>query len=247
MKEMDSYGLKLCKFQAELFERSINAAECSSAIFIRRFMLSDLAKRFDAVSVREKSAIRLCKQYLGVDAVHLIDPTLLLIKEDYIDLLHPTAKTENLLVCYILDKTDQKTAIATEIMRSLGYQIQNINIDGNNSRQLSVEEWIDSFHRADFIFTDSFHGCVFSVIFRKPFIVFGNIDRGLSRFDSLLNMFDLKNRMVTSYDDYKNRCHELLMSFNYNQVDSIIACEQKKSLEFLTKYLTEFYKTNNNA
>ena len=47
MKEMDSYGLKLCKFQAELFEQSINAAECSSAIFIRRFMLSDLAKRMD--------------------------------------------------------------------------------------------------------------------------------------------------------------------------------------------------------
>lgn len=47
MKKMDSYGLKLCKFQAELFQKSVNEIECSSRIFIRRFMLSNLAKRMD--------------------------------------------------------------------------------------------------------------------------------------------------------------------------------------------------------
>lgn len=47
MRKMDSYGLKLCKFQAELFEQSAEKTECSSKIFIRRFMLSDLAKRMD--------------------------------------------------------------------------------------------------------------------------------------------------------------------------------------------------------
>ena len=44
---MDNYGLKLCKFQAELFEKSSDEENCSSKIFIRRFMLSDLAKRMD--------------------------------------------------------------------------------------------------------------------------------------------------------------------------------------------------------
>ena len=47
MRKMDHYGLRLCKFQAELFEKSIEIADCSSKIFIRRFMLSDLAKRMD--------------------------------------------------------------------------------------------------------------------------------------------------------------------------------------------------------
>ncbi len=47
MRKMDNYGLKLCKFQATLFQKSIEEAECSSKIFIRRFMLSDLAKRMD--------------------------------------------------------------------------------------------------------------------------------------------------------------------------------------------------------
>lgn len=49
MKEMDNYGLKLCQFQAELFQKSINETKCSSKIFIRRFMLSDIAKRMDKV------------------------------------------------------------------------------------------------------------------------------------------------------------------------------------------------------
>lgn len=47
MRKMDNYGLKLCKFQAELFQNSIDQTACSSMIFIRRFMLSDLAKRMD--------------------------------------------------------------------------------------------------------------------------------------------------------------------------------------------------------
>ena len=47
MKKMDPFGLKLCSYQAALFEASVRAAECSSAVFIRRFMNSDLAKRMD--------------------------------------------------------------------------------------------------------------------------------------------------------------------------------------------------------
>ena len=47
MRKIDTYGLNLCNFQAELFQKSLTETECSSMIFIRRFMLSDLAKRMD--------------------------------------------------------------------------------------------------------------------------------------------------------------------------------------------------------
>ncbi len=47
MREIDSYGLKLCEFQANLFEKSIEEAECSSPVFLRRFMNSELAERMD--------------------------------------------------------------------------------------------------------------------------------------------------------------------------------------------------------
>jgi len=47
MRKIDSIGLKLCSFQAQLFEESLNKCECSSRIFARRFLNSDLAKRID--------------------------------------------------------------------------------------------------------------------------------------------------------------------------------------------------------
>lgn len=60
MRKIDHYGLKLCNFQAELFQKSLTETECSSKIFIRRFMLSDFAKRmdtdgflFDAISITD--------------------------------------------------------------------------------------------------------------------------------------------------------------------------------------------------
>ena len=48
MKKMDSYGLKMCAFQAKLFEKSISKLDCSSKVFIRRFMNSELASRMDS-------------------------------------------------------------------------------------------------------------------------------------------------------------------------------------------------------
>lgn len=47
MREMDHYGLQMCKFQGELFEESLRKTECGSKVFLRRFMLSDLAERMD--------------------------------------------------------------------------------------------------------------------------------------------------------------------------------------------------------
>lgn len=47
MREMDHYGLRMCKFQGELFKESLRKAECGSKVFLRRFMLSDLAERMD--------------------------------------------------------------------------------------------------------------------------------------------------------------------------------------------------------
>lgn len=48
MREMDDYGLKVCKYQGELFEESLYEVECSSPIFLRRFLLSDLVARMDS-------------------------------------------------------------------------------------------------------------------------------------------------------------------------------------------------------
>ena len=57
---------------------------------------------------------------------------------------------------------------------------------------------------ADYVVTDSFHGCVFSIIFGKEFVAYANRDRGMARFISLLRTFGLEDRLVTSFDKYKS-------------------------------------------
>ena len=57
---------------------------------------------------------------------------------------------------------------------------------------------------ADYVVTDSFHGCVFSIIFGKEFVAYANRDRGMARFISLLRTFGLEDRLVTSFGKYKS-------------------------------------------
>ena len=66
-----------------------------------------LLKQFDAVSVREASGVDLCRKHFGVEARHVLDPTMLLTAEDYIRLFETagTPKSPGTLLCYILDET----------------------------------------------------------------------------------------------------------------------------------------------
>ena len=62
----------------------------------------------------------------------------------------------------------------------------------------TIEEWLSYFRDAKYVITDSFHGTVFSIMFNKDFMVYGNNKRGNSRFNSLLGLFSLQNRLVAS-------------------------------------------------
>ena len=73
----------------------------------------------------------------------------------------------------------------------------DINLPIENRIAPSVEQWLRGFYDAEFVVTDSFHACVFSILFNKPFLVVGNQKRGLSRFVSLLGMFGLEDRLIT--------------------------------------------------
>lgn len=87
----------------------------------RQHDVQALAKQFDAISVREDSGVVLCKKYLGVDAVHLLDPTMLLNKEDYIRLVEQEQipSSEKKLMTYILDQSEEKQAIVRKISQTL--------------------------------------------------------------------------------------------------------------------------------
>lgn len=157
-----------------------------------------LAKKFDGISVREKSGITLCDKYFGVNATHVLDPTLLLYAEDYVKLCSHISKREPFVFVYVLDKNEEKIKSIVNFAenRELPYFIKGA--DNSVSDDDTIELWLSYFRDAAFILTDSFHGTAFSIIFNKDFYVFGNEKRGNSRFDSLLDTFDLKDRMVNN-------------------------------------------------
>ena len=167
---------------------------------------------FDAVSVREESAIKLCQEYLGrIDVKHVLDPTMLLPKEEYIKLVEDahTPKSKGNLMCYILDETDEKQQLVQKIAKDRGYmpfyansQVDNSNLPNKDRIQSPLEQWLRGFIDAEFVVTDSFHACAFSIIFNKPFVVIGNKGRGMARFSSLLSMFSLAHNLINSVEDY---------------------------------------------
>lgn len=178
----------------------------------------ELLKIFDAVSVRESSGIQLCKEHFFVDALHLLDPTMLLDKDDYIKQINIkdiTKSTGNLLI-YILDETKEKRDLIEYTSKKYNLKSFKVNsrVDDwsapiNERIQPSVEQWLRGFYDAKLIVTDSFHACVFSILFNKPFFVIANEKRGYTRFSSLLNLFNLNDRLINNVTDinYSKEIH----------------------------------------
>ena len=197
---------------------------------------------FDAVSVREENGVKLCKQYFDIDALHVLDPTMLLDVNDYIELFKQkqTPKSKGNLLNYVLDETDEIESLIKKVasMKKMVPFAVNNPYEGDNTKPLnqrikpSVEAWLRGFYDADFVITDSFHACVFSIIFKKQFIVIGNKERGMARFESLLKMFGLEERLVDEKVDVNN-----LHPIDYDIVYNLYGQLKKKSLLFLSENL----------
>jgi len=206
-----------------------------------------LLKMFDAVSVREDSAVNLCRTYFNLDSAHLLDPTLLLDKEVYTRIVEKQKikKSPGNLFSYILDKSAVKSAVVDAVATKLGLSPFSVMARRSfaefGKRSLDdcvfppVEEWIRGFMDARFVITDSFHGTVFAILFNKPFLSLANKSRGLSRFTSLLKLFHLEDRLVFSFDDLElNNLKEI----QWESVNSILKDEKEKSFQFLKMNLT---------
>ena len=160
--------------------------------------------KFDAVSVREDSGVILCRDYLGYDkAINLIDPTLLLKLDDYIYLIKDMPRLQSHLVAYILDSSEEKFRLVDSIAKEK--HLIPIYVNQSSITLPSVEKWLQLFRDADYVVTDSFHACVFSVIFGKEFVALGNKERGLARFESLLRTLNLEDRIFYSTADYSSK------------------------------------------
>lgn len=204
---------------------------------------SALLKKFNAVGVRESSGVLLCKKYLNSNAQHVLDPTLLLSPKDYIDNLNISdfKKSKGDFLVYILDMTDEKKKIVDYISKK--YHLIPFYVNSkcddklcelNDRIQPPVEVWLRGFYDAKFVFTDSFHACAFSINFNKPFLVYGNKERGMSRFVSLLSEFGLNNQLIDNYDEAKNR---MVKNIDWQYINTLLDKNRKESVAFLNNAL----------
>ncbi len=201
-----------------------------------------LIKKFDAISVREDSGIALVENYLQAKAIQTLDPTLLLDKSDYERLIpnNETGNTGNLMV-YILDSSESKTKIVNFIAKN--NNLQPFSVMPNNmltvDTKSEIEEcvfspiakWIRGFIDAEFVITDSFHGCIFSILFNKSFIVIGNNERGMTRFTSLLKTFNLEDRLIFTLDELTSGI--LTPTIDWSKINKIRSEKKKDSIQFL--------------
>lgn len=205
-----------------------------------------LLQQFDGVSVRERGAVALCREHFGREALHVLDPTMLLNAADYRQLIAQSPETlqpiEGLMT-YILDSDFEKEAVAQRIAEQNGWSVfrsnsryEDLTAPLAERIQPPVEQWLQGFAQAQMILTDSFHACVFSILFHRPFVVIGNAARGLSRFHSLLSLFGLESRLVTSAAEAERVAAQPIC---WETVDSRLEEERIKSMAFLKQHLGE--------
>ena len=195
-----------------------------------------LIERFTAVSVREQSGAELIRNVYKwkCNPVVMPDPALLLTEKDY-ERIIKNVETEGLdtgLFCYILDRTYDKEKAINVLSQS--YSLNPYCVYPNEDPSCpSVEEWLNCFKKAKFVFTDSFHGCVFSLIFHKPFLAYGNVNRGLARFTSLLEAFGQKNRLITSLVGVDNNTLSSLKTIDCLHISKIQQELQNSAIKYL--------------
>lgn len=194
-------------------------------------------KRFDKISVRDKLSLQITKEIFDLKNVSQVcDPTFICDYEEYEKLINRSKinLTTEYILAYVLDPTDEK-----------GKRLEKLSVDKNilvliilDERQLNWEEnkkalnltgkgnvkvaekvdlndFLKYFKNSKAVFTDSFHGTIFSIIFKKPFITLRNIVRGGERFFSLLIPLNLTYRLFENVNCI-NKNYDLYEYIDYN-------------------------------
>lgn len=155
---------------------------------------------FCNVSVREKTGQELCRTYLDVEAKWVLDPTMLLGPEIYRNFVRKSQ--DKFIFCYLLDyESPFNQAIMNELSDLYSNPVKTTRLIKNRllkriTPTLSIQGWLSNIYNAEIILTDSFHGCVFCILFNKPFYVLENDKGGNTRIMSLLDYFGLVDRLI---------------------------------------------------
>lgn len=210
--------------------------------------LKECLSKFQLISVREASSVNMLKDLSINNVVHTMDPTLLLSAKQWERLEKSIDCNEpKYIFVYLLGQRKNDRYCITELARALNLKIATVpyacgeynSVDDHfgdiRVMDCSPEEWLYLIHHAEYVITDSFHGTVFSTIFKKKFIVLNrqfteNIN---NRMIDYLNTINQKDKMIEAenlmtleqfkwdYDDIDNRLDEKI-KFSKSYLDTLV-------------------------
>ena len=192
-----------------------------------------LLKNFSGISTREKGSIKLIEEHFGIKPKFVLDPTFLIDKKYYFELIKNyndnLTKNDNYIFVYNI-------AGAPYIIKAMKNASQELNIDTyyfplNNDS--SVLDFLFHIINSKAVITNSYHGTVFSIIFNKPFLTIYIKNTAIERYKSLGSIFNISERMVEISQEPNFNLLKMPLNINYKLLNQL----KQESINFLKENL----------
>lgn len=218
------------------FSSSIGQTDLSEE---EKSLFAKYLKEYKRISVRESSAVKMLSE-IGIPSVNLIDPTLMLNRNDWGDILNGTRlhKKDYLLVYipYNIHDKEEIYSLARRVARSKGLQIITFSWTRTKEpladftyRDASPLDFLSLMYHASFVITNSFHGTAFSINLNRDFFVFLPTEF-VSRVEDILTMVDLKSRLVPYGEIDSVNVGE---SIDYTKANTILESKRSEVRDFI--------------
>lgn len=232
----------------------ISYAACSGRDFFKerdKERLKNAIADFNYISVRNNHTYSFTKRLTGRHTEIVCDPSILY---DYKEYLNQKKSKEKYILTYILGS--EINGGHKEVLKKIKQQVGDIKIiaigiayAGSGSLQFypwadevlydaSPEDWLNLINNAEFIYTDSYHGVLFSMKFHKNFLAYYSEKARASRFIDLAERYEVGNWIINTLDDLESK-ESLKNKINYTKVDKLLGEHRKYSMDFLKKALGE--------
>lgn len=214
--------------------------------FFQKKKISKLLNKFNHISVRDENTADYVYKHALIKPQIVVDPSCLW---DYQEFISKPPLNKPYILTYILSNeinggNDKAIKIIKEYIGD--YTVVSLNIPSVSVISKSIadifindatpQEWVNYFYHASFIFTDSFHGIMFSLKFKKPFIGYMKEGQRKSRLQDLINRFELKN-IISNINQISDLLSE--ETFNYSKIDQILDREIQSSKSFIEKSIND--------
>ena len=210
---------------------------------------------FDAVSVREVTAFTLLKEVtkgMNMDITCVLDPVFLISGVQWKQFSAPRQIDRGYVFAYLLGDNKRQRALIRKFASEQNLKVVTISYLLSRFRFCDLwfgdekiygadpKEFLSLIQYADYVFTDSFHGTVFSSLFHKKFWVFRRDTKGERRpmdhrVEGLMGLFETEDRLLDEDVEGRNLTEEI----DYAEVDRRIEDGRKNSLRFLEHALEE--------